>query len=83
MEQLTKRLGQLDESRQQKQKSVQVKTCEHQLRTAQHAAIGLVNEKRLEKFRLAESQREQKQLDEVARGQYVERTRMDLEQDNE
>ncbi|MFK7861383.1 MAG: flagellar FliJ family protein [Granulosicoccus sp.] len=83
VEQLTQKLDELAEQCELKSQSVHAKSIEHQKRTAQHTAIEIVNNHRVDADIVLSSQRNQQQLDEVARSQHFERTRMGTENDNE
>jgi len=83
VEQLTHKIDELSEKSDQKRQSVRAKLLEHQQRTAQHTAIDIVNNQRIDADYLRANQRQQQQLDEVARGQHFERNRIDQESDNE
>ncbi|MFK8079296.1 MAG: flagellar FliJ family protein [Granulosicoccus sp.] len=83
VEQLTQKLDQLAEQSELKRQSVTEKAVEHQQRTAQHTAIEIVNKHRADAEESVANQRQQQQLDEVARSQHFERNRTGKEYDND
>lgn len=83
VERLTEKLEELAEQREQKRQSVSAKAYEHQQHTAQHTAIEIVNTHRLEQASVIAQQRDQQQLDEIARGLHFEQNRKDVEKGNE
>lgn len=83
VEQLTRKLDELSLQREQKRQMVHTRMHEHQQRTAQHAAIELIHDKRVEQLELAMSRHEQQQLDEAARGQHLQQQTIDQAMENE
>lgn len=83
VEQLTRKLDELSMQREQKHQLVQTKVQEHQQHTAQHAAIEIISQKRVEELEIAGSRRETQQLDEAARGQHYQQQVLNKEQSND
>jgi len=83
VEQLTQKLDQLADQSELTRKRVTEKAIEHQQRTAQHTAIETVTTHRVDAEKEVASQRQQQQLDEVARSQHFERNLIDKEYDND
>ena len=81
--QLILKLDEISEQSELKRQSVKAKAIEHQRRTAQHSAIEILNQHRIDASKVAAIQRDQQQLDEVARGQHFERECMKKEQNDE
>lgn len=83
VEQLTRKLDELRTQREQKRQMVQTRMHEHQQHTAQHAAIELISEKRIDELKIAGSRQEMQQLDEVARGRHYQQQALNKEQSND
>jgi len=83
VEQLTAKLDALKLQREQKRQSLHTSMQKHQLHTAQHSAIELMNHKRVQKLEIASNRQEMHQLEDAARGQYFQRQRFNKELGND
>ncbi len=83
VEQLTHKLDQLAEQREQKSQMVETQRRECQQRTAQHTALELVHENRADEYKHMTERRDQQQLDEFAAGQFFQQQRLEKEQGND
>lgn len=81
--QLTDKLDQLAVQREQKSQMVETRKRECQQRTAQHAALELVHENRVEEYKLMTERRDQQQMDELAATQFFQQQRFEKEQGND
>lgn len=75
VEKLRDKLEALNDDKTQMVKRIDEKSTELKYCSAQHSAIGILNEKRKESLRKSDNQREQKQLDEITGAQHLSRSR--------